>query len=238
MQASPDYPARLQDIAKRLRQARAQPPAGMPTEIFVLYREMMRASFAASLEDAFPQSKAQIRLQDWEALVDDFLARGSCPSPSFHQVPDAFLAFVLEQLDKHAELPEYLPASLHWEWLTLTLAISTAPLAEAPEEVLPDACLQLAAAARLQHYPYAVHLGTAPPAPRDCYLLIFRDRSGAVCTRELGIPEARLAAALAAAPLVAAQAHAAAFPHDEYAPAWTQACLADWWREGILASGT
>ncbi len=238
MQASPDYPARLQDIAKRLRQAQAQPPAGMPIEIFALYREMMRASFAASLEDAFPESKAHIPLQDWEKLVDDFLARGSCPSPSFHQVPDAFLAFVLEQLDKQAELPEYLPALLHWEWLILTLAISTAPLAEAPEEALPDACLQLAASARVQHYPFAVHLGTAPPAPRDCYLLIYRDRSGAVCTRELSIPEARLAAALAAAPLFAAQAHTLAFPHNELAPEWTRACLADWWRAGILASGT
>ena len=228
---------RLRDIASRLRHANAAPPLWMPPEIFALYREMFRASFAASLEDAFPESRRHLGHGLWEELMDDFLAHGHCPSPSFHAVPDAFFHFVLEHLADYSTLPEYLPALLHWEWLTLTLAIAANTTNECHMDDRAQLAVQLAPTACLQQYPFAVHRSVEPPqqpGQRDCYLLVYRDRHGIVFSRELELPEARLAAALADSARTGSEAHALAFPADEYALEWTRHHLQEWCAAGIL----
>ncbi|MEY2340530.1 putative DNA-binding domain-containing protein [Acidithiobacillus sp. IBUN Pt1247-S3] len=236
-----EYSARLREIAGRLRQLEGSAPPGMTADIFTLYREMFRASFAASLVDAFPESCRHLSPEIWEALVDNFLAGGECPNPSFHAVPDAFFRFVIQHFADDPPLPDYLPALLHWEWLTLTLAIAPNDIEECCAADLEQLPMQLANTARLQHYPFAVHLAVEPPqtpSQRDCYLLVYRHRDGAVFSRELELPEARLAAALANTARTATDAHALAFPAGEYAVAWARKRLQEWCAAGILQTTT
>ncbi|MBU2753848.1 hypothetical protein HFU84_07110 [Acidithiobacillus sp. CV18-2] len=232
----PSYPERLRDLSRCVRQADGPVPEGWSPEIFALYREMFRASFAANLQDAFPESQRHVGNECWETLLNDFLTRCDCPSPSFHAVPSAFCQFVLEHSSDYPTLPEFLPALLHWEWLTLNLAIAENP-AELGESNLADGWVQLAPSASLQHYPFAVHCSTAEsqqPAKRDCYLLIHRDGQGQVFSRELELQEARLAAALVDAPRAPSEAHALAFPADECPFDWSRELLEAWAAAGIV----
>ncbi|WP_308388684.1 putative DNA-binding domain-containing protein [Acidithiobacillus sp. AMEEHan] len=232
----PSYAERLRDVASCVRRSHGPLPAGWSPEIFALYREMVRASFAANLEDAFPQTRRHLTSEAWETLLDDFLAHGDCPSPSFHAVPGAFCEFVLGHLEDYLELPQYLPALLHWEWLTLHLAIIENS-AESGESNLAEGWMQLAPSASLQHYPFAVHQNTEvaqAPARRDCYLLIYRDRQDRVFSRELELQEARLAAALLESPHTLTEAHALAFPTDECPLGWSRELLGTWAAAGII----
>ncbi len=237
MDATTEYLHRLDDLAGRLRQPAATPPTGMAPEIFALYQGMFRANFFASLADAFPESRRHVAPALWEQWVDDFLAGGTCPSPSFHAVPDAFFAFLMGKPAQFEKVPAYLPALLHWEWLTLTLAISKTPEPVLACGELWEQSFQLADSARVQHYPFAVHLPLAPgqeATKRDCYLLVYQNCQGAVISCELPLAQARLATALAEEPRIAREAQTLAFPQDEYSSEWTLAVLRKWWEDGIL----
>jgi len=221
---------RLESFAAALRQG--DYISGFPQPFQALYRKMALANFQSCLADAFPQSQALLEPASFANLIDEFFAHGQCPSPSFHQLPAAFLEYLVQN-QSNFSLPAQLMASLHWE-LTL-LELSFAPLPSPPETDLDpwQEPLEISSSAALRHYPYAVHLLPATVKARDCYLIAYLDDQGIVRFAEMDLAEARLGAAIGIGETGAAS-YALAFPGQEQSAQWCRKCLEHWLACGIL----
>jgi len=111
-------------------------------------------------------------------------------------VGQEFLTYLLESHRRRPCDPPYLAELAHYEWLELALDIDehehdTATAAVDPLHSVPT----LSQLARVLGYSYPVHLigpDHSDPAPRQTWLLVYRDCEDAVRYVQLNAPSARL----------------------------------------------
>lgn len=139
-----------------------------------VYREIVFNNLVSTVTSCFPVCKKILGDDVWQSLCRTFFANHQSKTPIFREIPQAFLDF----LNTQTELPDYMTALAHYEWVELALAnMPDVPLnINEACDVLNDA-IQLNPSHRLMEYAYPVHQishAIQPDAPETTHLLIFR----------------------------------------------------------------
>lgn len=95
-----------------------------------IYRELFFNNVAGFLENAFPVAARTLGQEVWRRLVEQFFEQHLSTSPYFREIPQEFMAYVIETPEATKTLPPWLPELLHYEWLELYISTLDAPLPE------------------------------------------------------------------------------------------------------------
>lgn len=154
------------------------------------------------LATCFPVAKAVLRSR-WAPLVRAFVRESRCHSPLFRDVPEQFVAWLMQAAPAFARrrrLPPWLCELAHYEWVELALEVmpNTVPAGTAlpasaetlaRQRFSPNPCaLNLA-------YHWPVHrIGPAwrPRKPSPTFVLVYRDRDDRVRFMTLSAVSSRL----------------------------------------------
>lgn len=191
---------------------RNPPPAGVAPERMAVYDEIVFNNLQESVSACFPVASAVLGKRRWRALNQAFMRDYSANSPLFREIPEQFLAFLRQNEGPESELPPYLYALCHYEWLELY--VSALPLE--PEIHLPSAHMDLTShvpvfnpTMQLLQYDYAVHKISArkkPKHPEQTQLIVYRNSQHAVKFVEINAVTYKLIALIEAQGLSGAQA--------------------------------
>lgn len=185
-----------------------------------VYRDMVFHGLESSLAACFPVSKQVLGKRLWYRLVRGFLADHRALGPLFRQMPEEFLRY-LETCSVScsgqlagAQLPGYLFALAHYEWMELALAAAEA--GNSMEYIDTDGDLLMARPAMTAvtaslRYDYAVHRISPRRKPQTSlaqpvHLFMFRDADDRVRFIEINALTARLLALLQPGNLTGRQA--------------------------------
>jgi uncharacterized protein len=155
-------------------------PANVVEKRMAVYRESVFNNIFDSVSICFPVCQNVLGKRKWCHLIRSFVANHSANSPLFREIPQQFLAF-LENIE---DLPPYLKALAHYEWIELAISTQQTNKLEAPESNAELNCLDdviaLAPASALLAYDYPVHKISKrfkPITVEKTYLLVFRNTS-------------------------------------------------------------
>ena len=108
----------------------------------------------------FPVLRKVLGKRKWTLLVRDFFTLHRCQSPFFRQIPDEFIYYLKNERGDRAEDPGFLQDLAHYEWVELTLSVSSKEIDFAlvdPQGDLMSARPALNPVLFLQSYAYPVH---------------------------------------------------------------------------------
>jgi hypothetical protein len=155
-------------------------PSGVEARRMKVYSELVYNGIEHSLLTCFPVLRKVLGERRWARLVRAFIAKHRCHSPFFRQIPDEFIQFLQTAWTSTADYPKFMLELAHYEWIELVLSIST----HTPDwdkidpagDLLKHHPVLNPVLANL-HYSWPVH-HIAPHiriAPKEVYLLVFRD---------------------------------------------------------------
>ncbi|HEY8037005.1 MAG TPA: putative DNA-binding domain-containing protein [Methylobacter sp.] len=183
-----------------LRNPEQQPlPTGFDQPGVALYTDLLYNKFNDSLEMCFPVTHAILGENNWQRLINDFIAQHRCLSPYYRQIPDEFIEY-LQNKHRNDTTPPYLLELAHFEWVEMALAIVKEEQITTDSELITDwlACRPVFAPVfQLLNYAYPVqrinenYQPTTPPE-QATHILGFRDENDAVQFIELNPATARL----------------------------------------------
>lgn len=182
-------------FAAHLRDPSTHPaPAGIEDRRLQVYRELVFNNMRDLLSGNFPVIRRTLPLQDFDALVRDFLARHRARTPLFPEVAQEFLSFLEQRARPDANDPPWLAELAHYEWVELALQLADPPVpahdaleatGPATVQALLDDTPVVSPLAWPLAYAWPVHqIGpghaphTRPQSPT--LLLVRRDASGAI----------------------------------------------------------
>lgn len=173
-----------QAFTARIRDPRHQPiPADVAAERMAVYDEIVFNNLFESVSACFPVARKTVGKRIWLALVQTFLKDYAADTPLFRKIPQEFLRFLKQaNLTSSKQLPVYLEALCHYEWIELYL--STLP-SMADETINIDSNGDLAKhnivftnTMQLLEYDYAVHKISPkhkPDTKEPTQLLVYRN---------------------------------------------------------------
>jgi hypothetical protein len=86
-----------------------------------IYRKQIRRKISRNLEHAFPLAHHLLSHEQWDEMVDRFLADELCSSPFFWQVPKFFVQFAKDKGYADRFNIPYLEDLLDFEWLEIEM---------------------------------------------------------------------------------------------------------------------
>lgn len=86
-----------------------------------IYRKQVRRKINRNLEQAFPLAHHLLSQEQWDEMVDRFLAGELCSSPFFWQVPKFFVQFAKKMGYADRFHIPYLEDLLDFEWLEIEM---------------------------------------------------------------------------------------------------------------------
>ncbi|MEQ8662503.1 MAG: putative DNA-binding domain-containing protein, partial [Gammaproteobacteria bacterium] len=196
----PDLRALQTGFAGYLRDpAHAPPPAGVEQRRLDVYSGLVYRNVENFMANAFPVLRRLLPDARWHALVREFLVDHRATTPLFPKMPQEFLRFLEQRVDKDDDLP-YMAELAHYEWLEAEVAFDTHEIAD----VVVDAQVDFERGGAVPNpvlrphvYRWPVHrIGpdqqpTAPP-PQPVYLVVFRHRDDRIGFMELNAVSGRL----------------------------------------------
>jgi hypothetical protein len=146
-----------------------------------VYKSLVYNGIEGSLTSCFPVLKKVLGQRRWPRLVRTFIAKHPCHSPFFYQIPDEFIQFLQTAWKPTRDYPAFALELAHYEWIELSLSIST----QSPDwkridpagDLLKQRPVLNPVFANL-HYRWPVHR-IAPRRrviPQDTFLLVYRDK--------------------------------------------------------------
>lgn len=172
-------------------------PAGVEERRLKIYRDLIYNNVEGFISGGFPVLRSLYSDEDWHPLVRSFVDGHRCQSPYFLEISQEFIQYLANEHCMRDCDPPFLAEMAHYEWVELALDVSTEELAEQKEiGPLRDAVLTLSPLAWVLAYQYPVHqIGPGyelAEQTQPTYLVVYRDRSEAVCFMELNAATARL----------------------------------------------
>jgi hypothetical protein len=132
----------------------------------------------------------------WARLVRAFFSTHRSHTPYFRQIPDEFIQFLQNEWTASEDMPPYLLALAHYEWIELVQSVSTrsADRAFDPAGDLLDGMPLLNPVLANLHYDWPVHRISPrrKVLPAETHLLVFRDAEDTVQFSEINAFTARL----------------------------------------------
>lgn len=187
---TPERLKKLQtDFAAHIRDPeRHAAPEGIEDRRMKIYRELFFNNIKSLLGSNFPVIRALHSDEDWNKLIREFYSEHKCQTPLFSEVAKEFLRYLQDTRGNRPDDPKYLLELAHYEWVELALSIDereTGSITADPEGDLLQGTPVLSPLAWPLSYRYPVHrirpdYQPAEPPPEPTYLLVYRDRDGAV----------------------------------------------------------
>jgi hypothetical protein len=180
-----------------IRDPKAQPrPAGVEARRMKIYNELLYNNIEGFLLSCFPVLRQVLGARKWARLVRAFFATHRSRTPYFRQIPDEFIQFLQNEWIAPKDMPPYLLALAHYEWIELVLSVSTRSTDRAVDAAgdLVDGVPLLNPVLANLRYDWPVHR-IAPRRkvlPAETYLLVFRDAEDSVQFSEINAFTARL----------------------------------------------
>lgn len=155
-------------------------PSKVQNARMAVYRNAIFNNFLSIVSACFPVAQQVMGVRAWKNLVRRFVAEHATKTPIFKEIPYEFVQYLATLND----VPPYLQALTHYEWVELEVA--NQPLDDA--EVLPkvEANLNLLdeipqfAAQQLLAYDYPVHQISKkqiPDTSTPTFLLVYRNQN-------------------------------------------------------------
>jgi hypothetical protein len=164
MPAKPDLPLFQQyqfAFASHIRNPQLnRRPHGVEARRMKVYNELLYNNLEGFLLACFPVLRKVLGKRKWTRLVRDFFTLHRCQSPFFRQIPDEFIYYLKNERGDRAEDPGFLQDLAHYEWVELTLSVSSKEIDFAlvdPQGDLMSARPALNPLLSLQSYAYPVH---------------------------------------------------------------------------------
>jgi uncharacterized protein len=202
---TPSFQLYQQQFAAYLRNPRlSAPPAGADKKRMRVYAEIVFNNIHASVSACFPVSQKVLGKRAWHKLIRGFFTEHASNTPIFREIPAQFLQY----LDSRHDIPAYLPALAHYEWVELAVASHPAQLPELLNPIdgnLLQTEFMVNPTLQCLSYHYAVHR-IAPrrkpkqPLPAPVHLLVYRNLACAVKFVEVNAITANLILLLEAKP--------------------------------------
>lgn len=152
-------------------------PAKVVAERMTVYRHAVLNNTAESISACFPVCQKVLGKRAWNKLIRGFVINYQSTSPIFREIPKQFLDY----LNSIAEVPPYLKALAHYEWVELAVgALETTSIPVSKKTDLIDEIPLLSPANMLLQYDYPVHKISArqkPKTPEATYLFVFRNNT-------------------------------------------------------------
>lgn len=172
-------------------------PHGIEARRMKVYNELVYNSIEGALANCFPVLKKVLGKRRWVQLMRAFLAKHRCHSPFFYQIPDELIQFLQAEWTVSQDYPVFMLELAHYEWVELSLSISTKTpdwtQIDASGDLLKQQPVLNPVLANL-YYRWPVHL-IAPRrkvAPKDTFLLVFRNKDDQIQFIEINAFTARL----------------------------------------------
>ncbi|NIO41887.1 MAG: DUF2063 domain-containing protein [Burkholderiales bacterium] len=211
---TPEFQTYQRAFTRHIRDPKKHPrPAGVTARRMRVYNDLLFNNVFNLVCSCFPVASSLLGKRKWRQLVREFFATHRCRTPYFRQVPEEFLQFMQERGSQPSE-PDFLIYLLHYEWVELSVDISTKTADVAAIDGHGDLCAGhpvLVPAHMLLSYPYAVHriskqYRPTPQQQEQTFLLVFRDAADTVRFIVLNPVSARLVALIESGSLSGAQA--------------------------------
>lgn len=155
-----------------------KPPRGASAKRMKVYAEIVFNNILSSVSGCFPVSQKVLGKRAWQKLVRAFFTDYQSNTPIFREIPEQFLAYVATRTD----LPPYLPALAHYEWVELAVSMVniTSHLALDVDGALLNSKPILNPALENLSYHYPVHMISqrhkpTQPLPSPVHLLVYRN---------------------------------------------------------------
>ncbi len=201
-----DFQKQQEALSQAIRRGeKGDCPEGIEPTRLQAYQEGFLLGIDEIVSRCFPILKSLCSQGDWDNLVARFYEKHPMNTPYFHEIPDAFLAFLLEQETLEQS---YYSELAHFEWMELVLEVATEALPPNKAQMSAKATLNLSPLCYVLAYHYPVHLITQEWQPQDeaiTYLALYRDREDALGHLVLNDVSARLLHLLQASPMAATQ---------------------------------
>lgn len=180
----PSFQRYQQAFTSRIRDPHNQPiPAGVAPERMAVYDEIVFNNLFESASACFPVARKTVGKRIWLKLVQSFLKDYATDTPLFRKIPQEFLTFLQQtNLASPQQLPVYLVALCHYEWIELYL--STLPsMADDATNIAPNGDLAkhsivFTNTMQLLEYDFAVHKISPkhkPETKEPTQLLVYRN---------------------------------------------------------------
>lgn len=186
-------------------------PAKVPNARMAVYRNAIFNNFLSIVSACFPVAQQVLGARAWKKLVRRFVAEHATKTPIFKDIPYEFVQYLTTLED----VPAYLQALAHYEWVELEVAHQHQPLDDVmmrPEvEANPNLLDEIPqfAAHQLLAYDYPVHRISKKQIPdtiTPTYLLVHRNLTFDIKFIVLNPVTFRLLSLLKAAPRTGRQA--------------------------------
>lgn len=183
-------------------------PARVPDKRMAVYRNAIFNNFLSIISACFPVTQQVLGVRAWKKLVRCFVAEHAATTPIFKDIPYEFVQF----LAKIDDIPAYLQALTHYEWVELEVAHQAAEnVSLTNPKSKPDFLdeIPLFAAHQLLAYDYPVHQISKKHIPdtiTPTYLLVYRNQAFEVKFIALNPVTYRLLCLLKAEPCTGRQA--------------------------------
>jgi hypothetical protein len=175
-------------------------PDGLDERGGHVYRRLVYNNIQGFLASNFPVLRQILDGERWDTLVADFLAEHRAQTPYFLEIGREFLDYLGEVRGERPGDPPFLLELAHYEWVELALSVDEA---EIPSEgVVADGDLLVgrpvvSPLAWPLQYAFPVHRigpGYEPQAApgQPTFLVVYRDRQGAIGFLEINAVTARL----------------------------------------------
>ncbi len=165
-----------------LRDPRQYPaPSGVPTKRMAVYDEIVFNNLLQSVSACFPVASAVLGKRKWRRLVQEFMRSYSANSPLFREIPKQFVDFLRSNQSVQDELPPYIHALCHYEWIELHVSALPLEIQPVSTETIVDLNSMLAVfnpTLQLLSYDYAVHRISPRKKPNQLMptqLLVYRN---------------------------------------------------------------
>ena len=120
------------EFAAHIRSPQDNPaPANIEDRRLDIYRNLFFNNIETFVANGFPILKSITDLQEWTAIVRDFVHHHQSHSPYFLQIGSEFLHYLQEERQPKESDPVFLLELAHYEWVELALDTSTLEFPEA-----------------------------------------------------------------------------------------------------------
>lgn len=123
----PEFQRRQYEFAAHIRDPeRNAAPDGIEERRMAIYRELFFNNLRNLLGSTFPVLKKLSGAKRWDRLIREFMAQHQAKTPYFLEIPKEFLAFLQTEHAPGSDDFPFLLELAHYEWVELTLSVSTA----------------------------------------------------------------------------------------------------------------
>lgn len=149
-----------------------------PVERLAVYQRLVHNNIHGFIDRCFTQTPQYC--DNWHALKQDFIKKGSSSSPYFQDIAGEFLGFCQDT----AAVPEHILELMHFEHSQLIAEVAVIPN-KASVDWDEDSLFVLSDAAVLGEYTYNVCADHLDFSTKDTYTLTWQDSEGMVYYRAL-----------------------------------------------------